>query len=82
MVANLLSLLALSGYLGAAWRQVDSDVMVVAMMALGICVGDTIHFLMRYRLESRRTRGAAQALHNTYAFAGRAIVLTTVVLRR
>jgi predicted RND superfamily exporter protein len=80
MVANLLPVLVLAGYLGATEPRVDFDVMVIAMMALGIGVDDTIHFLVRHRLESRRSQNPAQALRSTYAFSGRAIVLTTVVL--
>ena len=50
------------------------------MLAIGIGVDDTIHFLMRYRVEQARCPDRATALSRTYAFAGRAILMTTVVL--
>ncbi len=80
MVPNLLPLLCLGGYLGAFVDRVDSDTLLVAMIAVGIGVDDTIHFLMRYRIEAGRTADRALALRRTFAFSGRAIVLTTVVL--
>ena len=50
------------------------------MLAIGVGVDDTIHFLMRYRIESERTADRGQALANTFEFAGRAIVMTTITL--
>ncbi len=80
MVPNILPLLALGGWLGLRYDAVDSDTLVLAMLAIGIGVDDTIHFMMRYRIEAERTHDAAEALRRTYDFAGRAIVMTTVTL--
>jgi predicted RND superfamily exporter protein len=80
MLPNVLPLLCLGGYLGVAYDRIDSDTLVIAIMALGIGVDDTIHFLMRYRIESRRTEDTRVAVERTYAFSGRAIILTTMVL--
>ena len=44
MLPNLMPLLALGGYVGWAWPQVDSDTLMMAVLALGIGVDDTIHF--------------------------------------
>ena len=80
MIPNLLPLVVMGGFLSLVWDPIDSDTLVVAMMAIGIGVDDTVHFLMRYRLESQRTSDTQEALHRTFAFAGRAIVTTTVIL--
>ncbi len=79
MVPNLLPLFALVAYAGFRWDQVDTDLMIVAVMAIGIGVDDTIHFLMRYRIESDRL-DVDEALSRTFGFAGRGIVMTTVIL--
>lgn len=79
MIPNVLPLVVMGGYVGACWEQVDSDTLIIAMMAIGIGVDDTIHFLMRYSHEARRA-STSVALERTYAFAGRAIVMTTVIL--
>ena len=80
MVPNLLPLVALGGFAALVWDPVDSDTLIIAMMAIGIGVDDTVHFLVRYRLEASRTPDREQAISRTFAFAGRAIVTTTVIL--
>ncbi len=80
MIPNLLPLLVLGGYLGIFWGDVDSDLLGLAMIAIGIGVDDTVHFLMRFRIEARRTRDTAEAIHQTFQFSGRGIVITTVIL--
>lgn len=79
MVPNVVPLLALGGVLGYVWRVVDSDVAIVALIAIGIAVDDTIHFLCRYRVERRRADSAAMAIERTFSTAGRAIVMTSVI---
>ncbi|MEZ4266701.1 MAG: MMPL family transporter [Myxococcota bacterium] len=80
MVPNTVPLLVLGGVLGFMWEDVDSDTLAIAMLAIGIGVDDTIHFLMRYRIEAQRTDDPDEALDRAYDFAGRAIVMTTVTL--
>jgi hypothetical protein len=80
MIPNALPLLMLGGWLGLTTDAVDSDTLILAMLAIGIGVDDTIHFLMRYRLEVMRDNDRQAAIRRTYRYAGRAIVITTVVL--
>jgi predicted RND superfamily exporter protein len=79
MVPNVLPLLALGGALGLFWDAVDSDMAVVALIAIGIAVDDTIHFVARYRREAARTASVPEALEATFGSAGRAIVMTSVI---
>lgn len=79
MLPNLLPLMAVGGVAGLIWDKVDSDIALVAMMAIGIGVDDTIHFLMRLRLEARRAP-IETAIVRTFRFAGRGIVYTTIIL--
>ena len=79
MIPNLLPLLVMGGVLGGLFSYVDSDALAMALLAIGIGVDDTVHFLVRYRIESART-DRREALRRTFAFAGRAIVMTTVIL--
>lgn len=80
MLPNALPLLVLGGWVGLFWDTVDSDTMAVGMIAVGIGVDDTIHFLMRLKIESQRAGSTRAALTNTFHFSGRAIVITSVVL--
>ena len=80
MIPNALPLLVLGGYVGLAWEFTDSDTFMIAMLAIGMGVDDTIHFLTRYRLEMSRNDDVEEALRNTYHYAGRGIVMTTLIL--
>ena len=80
MLPNALPLAVLGGYLGLFWDQVDSDALGIMMIAIGIGVDDTIHFLMRYRIESARQDNVADAVSRTLYFSGRGIVITSVIL--
>ena len=80
MLPNVLPLLALGGFAGLMWDKTDSDTMAIGMIAIGIGVDDTIHFLMRLRMESERAPDLREALRRTYHFSGRAIVITSLVL--
>ena len=59
---------------------VDSDYIIVFTIAFGIAVDDTIHFLHRYDVEVDQGQGHRRALQAAYAYSGRAIMQTTVVL--
>jgi uncharacterized protein len=80
MIPNAIPLLVLGGYVGLAWENVDSDTLLLAMMAIGIGVDDTIHFLMRLKIESERTGDMTESLKRTFHFSGRAIVITSIIL--
>jgi len=80
MIPNALPLVAMGGVLGFLWDKVDSDTMMVAMIAIGIAVDDTIHFLTRFRMECERQLNLDDAITQTFAHTGRGIVKTTVIL--
>ena len=79
MLPNLLPLLAVAGLAGWVWSPVDSDIALVGMIAIGIGVDDTIHFLVCLRLEADRAP-MPEAIRRTFRFAGRGIVFTTIIL--
>ncbi len=80
MIPNLFPLLVLTGYVGWFWDWADTDIIMILLIAIGIGVDDTIHFLMRYRIELERTRDIDQALKAAFNYSGRAIVITSVIL--
>ncbi len=47
---------------------------------MGIAVNDTIHFLTRYELESRKPGSLTDALRRTFVGVGSALVTTTIIL--
>ena len=80
MIPNILPLLVLGGYVGGFFDYVDSDTLIIAIIAIGVGVDDTIHFLVRYRIEVARSPNTGEAITRTFNFAGRAIIMTTVIL--
>ena len=80
MLPNAFPILLLFGYVGWFLDSVDSDALLIAMIAIGIAVDDTIHMLTRLHIEARRGDGLDAAIKRAFAFAGRAIVQTSIIL--
>jgi predicted RND superfamily exporter protein len=80
MGPNLFPLLVILGVVGGTWDYVDSDTLIIALLAIGIGVDDTIHFLVRLKVEQERTNDTELALERTFTFAGRAILMTSIIL--
>lgn len=80
MLPNVLPLLMLLGYVGLFWDRVDTDAMAIMMVAIGIGVDDTIHFMMRLRFEMKKNADPIQAIRRTMHYSGRAIIITSLIL--
>ena len=79
MLPNFLPLMVLFGVCGFVFTTTDTDTLILGMIAIGIGVDDTIHFLARLRIESARTPDRATAIRRTFRFSGRGIVITTAL---
>lgn len=80
VIPNIIPLLitgALMGYLGITLRASTS---IVFLIAFGVAVDDTIHFLGRLRIELREGRDLETSIRNTVLGTGKALVLTTIIL--
>lgn len=80
LVPNLWPILLAVGWMGWVGWWLEPASAMVAAVALGIAVDDTVHFLANYR-EARRTGAPAEeAVQAMFRNAGRAVVVTTVIL--
>ena len=70
-------LIALQGFAGVP---LNSITIMVAAIALGIAVDDTIHFITHWRGERAAGADAKEAVQRTLAVKGRPIVATTAIL--
>jgi predicted RND superfamily exporter protein len=70
-------IIALQGFAGVP---LNSVTIMVAAIALGIAVDDTIHFITHWRDERARGADAGEAVRRTLAVKGRPIVATTAIL--
>ena len=77
---NLFPVLALYGVMGLFKIPISSGSAMVATIALGIAVNDTMHFVLHYqRLTREQGMGTRHGVVQTIADLGRPIVLTSVV---
>ncbi len=80
MVPNLAPVLVTLGFMGWAGIPLDYVKLLVASIAIGIAVDDTLHFILRFRLDFQHTRNYQQALESSLNDVGRAIFITTLAL--
>jgi len=80
MVPNLLPIAYIMGFMGMVGIPIDMNNILIASIALGIAVDDTIHFLHHFKVHYDRSGDVDQAIHHSLHHSGRAIVVTSVVL--
>jgi predicted RND superfamily exporter protein len=80
MVPNVIPLLLTAGVMGMKKMYLDVGSVMVATVALGIAVDDTIHFLSKYRSGREQQMDRKSAVGYVYKEAATAIIFTTIVL--
>jgi len=80
ILPNLFPILTAFGMMGFMGYSLDLDTLLVAPIAIGIAVDDTIHFLSRYRLEVLAGAQPKKAVQNTFREVGQAMVFTSLIL--
>lgn len=80
IIPNVTPLVATLGYMGFMGIDLNTTTIIIFAISLGLAVDDTIHFLARFREESEQRETTYDALIYTYFGAGRAIMLTSVML--
>ena len=80
LLPNLLPILAYFGILGLSGINLSITTSMVASVALGIAVDDTIHFLSRLNTEARRVADEAQGVERALNIVIRPVTLTTAGL--
>ena len=80
MVPNLFPIVIVLGFMGLAGIPMDLNNLLIASIALGIAVDDTVHFLHHFRTAHLRTGRCEEALVEARDHAGRAMFATSVIL--
>ena len=80
MIPNVAPIVLGLGVMGFAGIRLDSMTSMVASIAIGLAVDDSIHFVSRVRLFLGRGRPMREALRETTVEIGRAIIYTSLVL--
>lgn len=80
VVPNLFPLAATGAMMYAVGLNLEITPVCCFTICLGIAVDDTIHFLTRYREESKRTSDRELAIRRAFTGVGTALIMTTIVL--
>lgn len=80
IVPNIFPVIILFGMMGYFNIPLDTGTTMVAVIALGICVDDTIHFLSRYHHFTRGTQDVEKALLKTVEHEATPIITTSLSL--
>ena len=80
MIPNLFPVIVVLGLLG--WFDIHLDYfrLLLATVAIGIAVDDTVHTVTRIRKEFFKTGNYETAISNALMSVGRALVVTTIIL--
>jgi hypothetical protein len=80
MVPNLFPIIFILGIMGFGDIPIDMANLMVASIALGIAVDDTIHFLHQFKWHYDKHGVVEDAIQHTLHHSGRALVVTSVIL--
>jgi hypothetical protein len=80
MIPNLAPIVLTLGLMGTFGLPLDAFSLLVGGIALGLAVDDTIHFMHNYRRYRAKGADLETAVETTLLTAGRAMLITTIVL--
>ncbi len=80
MIPNMLPIILTLGIMGAADIPLDLTSLMIASIAMGLVVDDTVHFIYNFRKYYLKTGSAETAINMTLTGVGRALLITSIVL--
>jgi predicted RND superfamily exporter protein len=79
-IPNVLPPLMIFGLMGWCGIALSTATTMIASVALGLIVDNTIHLLYRYRHEKKTAQTTSRALIQTVHHTGRAVIFTAIIL--
>jgi len=80
MLPNLAPIIVIMGIMGLFGFPLDMFTMLIGSIAIGMVVDDTVHFMHNFRRYYNETGDVTEAVRQTLHTAGRAMLVTSVVL--
>jgi len=80
LIPNIIPLIFMAALMGMMGIYLKADTSVIFVVAFGIAVDDSIHFISRFRIELSRGLSVAYAVKRAYLSTGKALVITTLIL--
>lgn len=80
MIPNLMPVAAILSFMVATGIPIDINNLMVASVAIGIAVDDTIHFLHQFQRHYRQHGHTEAAIAHAFGTTGRAMISTTMIM--
>jgi predicted RND superfamily exporter protein len=80
MVPNLLPIATIMGLMGFNDVPIDMNNLLIASIAMGLAVDDTIHFLHHFKKHYELNQDVESAVFHAIRYCGRAIMVTSIIL--
>ncbi|MDH4129658.1 MAG: MMPL family transporter, partial [Spirochaetota bacterium] len=80
LVPNVTPLLLMFGLVGITGTDFNMGLSMVAIIAMGIIVDDTIHFIAKYLKARRSEKSVVESVYKVFHDVGSAIIFTSVIL--
>ena len=80
MIPNILPIIVTLGIMGAVGVPMDLTSLMIASIAMGLVVDDTVHFIYNFRKYYLKTGSAEAGVNQTMTGVGRALLITSIVL--
>ena len=80
MIPNVIPLILTGGFMGLFGIALTASTALVFVIAFGIAVDDTIHFLSRYRLERKKGCKVEESIKSSILGTGKAMLITSFIL--
>lgn len=80
IIPNIFPIVSLLGLMGYAGFRLDIATAIIASIAIGIVVDDTIHYFSHYKYELKAAGNREQAMINAHMSVGSALCFTTIIL--
>ncbi|MCK5073763.1 MAG: MMPL family transporter [Bacteriovoracaceae bacterium] len=79
-IANILPVVAIYGILGIVGESINMGTAIVAAIAFGLAVDDTIHFITRFKYSYERTGDVDVSIQEVFQRGIKSIIFTSVVI--
>jgi hypothetical protein len=80
ILVNIVPIITTFGIMGWFGIELNMATGLIASIAIGLAVDDTIHYLVRYNREFKKDLDKDRALRDTISSVGRPIVFTTLII--
>lgn len=80
LIPNLLPLVFVAGLMGLIGVDLKVSTVVIFTIGFGIAVDDTIHLLVRYKLELPDSKNSKESLYKSIMTTGKALIITSFIL--